>query len=70
MKKQKYSARTYKVTAIMCVLCAVIWTAKLVLLLALRPDSRDVIDWVIEIVCAVVWWVAAVVNTVQWKRGN
>lgn len=68
MKQQKDSAKVRKVAAILCILCAVIWTAKLVLLLALHVE-RDHIDWVIELACAVVWWVAAVVNTLRLKHG-
>lgn len=68
MKRIICTEKSAKIAAVLCVLCAVIWTAKLVVLLVLHPVSRDALDWTIEIICAVVWWVAALVSINRYRR--
>lgn len=59
-----------KTVVVLCWVCAVIFVVKPLVFLAVCPTHRDWIDWTVDIVCAVVWLIAAAVNTVRWKRGN
>lgn len=64
----KRTGITKKTVTVLSWIVAVIWILKLVLLLVV--DSRDALYWALDAVCAVLWVIAAVVNTMRWKSGN
>lgn len=57
--------KTSRLTVILYALCAIIWTIRAVLEIAYQTYHTSVFLFVLNVLCAVVWIAAWIVN---WKR--